>query len=302
MQRIGTLDVKLNNIRQAVACQTSFTVGLLDPSMTDWREECIEKMQRTREEARVLEQAIQGKAAQMQSAGWLKSAHEEERKKALEAVKMLEPGTADHGTQNMVAEEQQDLCNGPDEEILVARQKIERLDEKICRLRERCEATFMSEETRTAIVNEIQKTAALKDKLEENLNYHAEQRRRVLPARPSSSWINLQLLKRQHARLLQGVPLDKYVQNMKQQAQAEHQRTEARETRARQLRADHAVQESMLIQEKERHDNCVHAMQEQRSKLSEMVERLRALTEQSDMADTYQAKINEIEEILVRVW
>jgi len=301
-KRIGTIDAKFRKIRQAVAWP--WTGRLLDPSMSGWQEECAKRMEKTRDETKALEQAIQDSAALMQRPGWLKSAHEERRKQALAVVQTHEKGGADRGAHETAAEEQEGWT-GTDEEILEAQSTIERLEEKIRRLRERCDAAFMSEGTRAAIVNEIQKSAEMKDNLEKRvsktMHHRADQRRRVLPARPSSSWINLELLKRQHASLLLHVPLDEYLQNMRQLAQEENERIRAWESRARQLQKDHAALEILLDQENVLHENRTNAMQQQRSKLINMVQRLRTLTEESEMADTYQAKLVELDKSLVRV-
>ena len=303
IKRIGTIDAKFRKIRQAVAWP--WTGRLLDPSMSGWREECAKRMEKTRDETKALEQAIQDSAALMQRPGWLKSAHEERRKQALAVVQTHEKGEADRGAHETAAQGEQEGWKGTDEEILKAQHTIERLEEKIRRLRERCDAAFMSEGTRAAIVNEIQKSAEMKDNLEnkvsKTMHHRADQRRRVLPARPSSSWINLELLKRQHASLLLHVPLDECVQNMKQLAQEEHERIMAWESRTRQLQKDHAALKVLLDQEIVLHEHRTNAMQQQRSKLIDMVQRLRTLTEESEMADTYQAKLDELDESLVRV-
>ena len=139
-------------------------------------------MEKTRDETKALEQAIQDSAALMQRPGWLKSAHEERRKQALAVVQTHEKGEADRGAHETAAQGEQEGWKGTDEEILKAQHTIERLEEKIRRLRERCDAAFMSEGTRAAIVNEIQKSAEMKDNLEnkvsKTMHHRADQRRR----------------------------------------------------------------------------------------------------------------------------
>ena len=99
---------------------------------------------------------------------------------------------------------------GSDADIANAQKRIRSLDEKAQFLTERMEARFMTDTTRLSIMEQVNKTLKNKQRLQAKIENETARRISLaranittLPTRPASTWVNLQLLKQQHSRLLQ---------------------------------------------------------------------------------------------------
>jgi len=303
LKRICALDAKMDSLRQSVIQQESFD---LDPAVRGFREEGTERMERMKAEAHAIEQDIEGATAGMKAPGWLQQAHEALRKEALKALMTLAEGSEERlaalSAQETSEQKGGSAWTGTDQEMLEAQQTIDQLSEKTRRLRERCTAPFIAEKTLTAIREEIAKTEETKSKLEGNvtktLHERAEQRRRVLPARPASTWINLQLLRQQHASLLRNV--QPHVHCIQRQAQEEEERRRVRDSRTRELLSKQEALEHLSCQENEIHESNMLVLQQQRSKLAQILGRLASLSaEPGEMAETYLAQVCELDDSLI---
>lgn len=219
-QRIAELTLKMSALRGQIIRDEIVPEDTLQTTDTSGMEgECGAQMSRMRSEVDAMEKVIKDQLAAMRTPGWLESAHAERRRAALAALAKLDDGSpaqaaaaaalageeersdVEHG------ENEQETWTGSEEEIAQAHEMIVALDRKIARLTERMDnAPFMSAATKAVVAGEILKAKETTGRLHANIDRTMHERKvarlHTLPARPSSSWINLQLLKKQHATLL----------------------------------------------------------------------------------------------------
>ena len=219
-QRIAALTLKLSALRgQIVQAEIVPEAALQAADASEMEGECGAQMSRMRSEVDAMEKAIEDQLAAMKTPGWLQSAHKELRRAAIAALAKHDDGSPaqeaaapeaageEERSDGEHGENEQEVWTGSDEEIAQAQETIAALHKKIERLTERIDqAQFMSDATKDMVAGEILKAKELRARLQAKIDGTMHERKvarlYTLPARPSSSWINLQLLKKQHATLL----------------------------------------------------------------------------------------------------
>jgi len=137
----------------------------------------------------------------------------------------------------------------------------------------------------------------LQAKVDTTVKQRAETRRRTLPQNPACAFINLQLLQRQHGKLLERL------QPQVQQAAAVHRAVciQERETNACQ---DRILQVQQLLSSNETaHAHFITGLQQDQTVMETLAHRFRMLDTEEDapnqMAETYEAKIREIDDNII---
>jgi hypothetical protein len=215
-QRIVALDAKLTKLRQALRQRQN-------EDLSEMGARIKEQVEETRAKMRALEQEIEDETNLLRSPNWLKSVHDQRRRDALAALagaqgkegspeQLAAAAELDammaHTSVEDVSEE--DVWTGSNEEIAEAQDTILRLEKNVQRLTERLQTPFLTDATKVSIESKISNSQEIKEKLQTRIDTTMKERfaesirhLHELPARPSSSWVSLQLLKQQHGHLLE---------------------------------------------------------------------------------------------------
>jgi len=213
-QRRAALELKLCAIREQIIREDIVRQEAIQAA-AGMEDEARGQASRMKSEVEAMEKVINEQVSAMKAPGWLQSAHTARRQEAIAALAKLERGSLEQADAEGEMEDtsavgegrEEEVWKGNDEEIVQAQETIKILDQKVERLTERIQqASFMSEATKAVVEGEIRKAKETRGRLQANIDKTMNKRKiarlHTLPARPSSSWINLQLLKKQHSTLL----------------------------------------------------------------------------------------------------
>ena len=216
-QRREALELKICAIREQIIREDIVRREALQAA-AEMEDEAREQASRMKSEVEAMEKVINEQVSAMKAPGWLQSAHAARRREAIAALAKLERGSLEQVAAAEAVDEmeetsavgegrEEEVWKGNDEEIVQAQETIKILDQKVERLTERIQqAPFMSEATKAVVEGEVRKAKETTVRLQANIDRTMIKRKiarlHTLPARPSSSWINLQLLKKQHSTLL----------------------------------------------------------------------------------------------------